>query len=359
MTRGWLLALLAAALAGCASAPPPVLPTISADAAPQLGPSGLPPARPQAQGRVGAASKDWLVYLPAAGDSLEGIAERFLGSPLKAWQIVQANSSEGGLEVGRALRVPLAPPPPWGVSRDALQTVTVLCYHRFVAGKGPTRSKMILAAEDFEAQLKWLQNEGYRALRTGEFQAFVDGREALPPRSVLLTVDDGFATFYEHAFPLLKKYRIPATLFIYTDVIGLASGLSWAQLRELAASGLVDIQAHSRTHRNLTELQPRETDAQYRRNLQQEFRHPRTELERQLGMLGVKVQHFAYPYGASNDRVLDVLNAESYVLGFTVRAGGNAFYEQPQLIRRTMIYGDHSLEDFANRVQAQRPLSRP
>lgn len=356
-----MAAWVVAGLSGCASVPPPppVLPPISADAVPQLGPAALQPAGPQAQGRVGGANKDWLVYLPAAGDSVEGVAQRFLGSPLKAWQLTQANAGLTTLEAGQAVRVPISPPPPWGVSPDGLQTVPVLCYHRFTAGKGPTRSKMILAADDFEAQLKWLQREGYRALRTGEFQAFIEGREAVPPRSVLLTVDDGFASFFEHAFPLLKKYQMPATLFIYTDVIGIASGLSWSQLRELAKSGLVDIQAHSRTHRNLSEMQPGEGDAQYRRNLAQELRHPRAELERQLGMLGVKVQHFAYPYGASNDKVLEALNAEGYALGFTVRAGGNAFYEQPQLIHRTMIYGDQTLDDFAGRVQSQRPLSRP
>ncbi|RZJ05404.1 MAG: hypothetical protein EOP39_20080 [Rubrivivax sp.] len=359
--RLWLGVMLAlAGLAGCTSTPvAPVLPPVSAEAAPRLGPAGLPAPQPEAQGRVGGAGKDWLVYLPAAGDTLEGIAQRYLGSPLKAWQIAQANAEAGAPEAGRALRVPLTPPPPWGVSREGLQTVTVLCYHRFAAGKGPTRSKMILAADDFEAQLMWLQRERYRALRTGEFQAFIEGREAVPPRSVMLTVDDGFATFFEHAFPLLKKYQVPVTLFIFTDVIGLPSGLSWQQLRELARSGLVDIQAHSRTHRNLTELQARENDVQYRRNLQQELRHPRAELEKQLGMLGVKVQHFAYPYGASNDKVIDALNQEGYALGFTVRAGGNAFYEQPQLIRRTMIYGDQTLDEFTARVQASRPLSQP
>jgi peptidoglycan/xylan/chitin deacetylase (PgdA/CDA1 family) len=357
-----LLALVGVtALAGCTSLPaaPPKLPPIASDAVANLGPAGLPAPRSGAMGRVGGAGKEMLIYLPNAGDSLDGIAQRFLGSPRQSWVIAQANSGSPKVQPGRPLRIPLQAPAPWGVSRDGVQTVTVLCYHRFTAGKGPTRSKMILPAEQFEAQLQWLQREGYRSLRMGEFQAFLDGREALPPRSVLITIDDGFESFHAHALPLLKKYQMPATLFVYTDVVGTRDGMSWAQLREIAQSGLVDIQAHSRTHRNLAERLPGESDAAYRRNLQQELRHPRAVLERQLGMLGVKVQHFAYPYGAGNAQVLEALAEEGYSLGFTVREGPNPFYEQPHWLRRTMIFGDHSMDDFVARVQPQRPLTRP
>jgi peptidoglycan/xylan/chitin deacetylase (PgdA/CDA1 family) len=312
-------------------------------------------ARAGARGDVVGRSDRLLVYVPSEGDTLAAIAERFLGRAEQAWRIAEANGERWSPRVGGPLVVPLADASPLGVSSDGIQTVPVLCYHRFGSGS----SKMIVSPERFEAQLAWLAREHYKVLRLAELQAFLEGRAALPARSVLITVDDGYESFHRHAFPLLRKYGMPATLFVAADNVGTRDGLSWAQLRELAESGLVEIQAHSKTHRNLSERPPGETDAAYRQVLTTELRQPRAMLERQLAAVGVKVKHFAYPYGDSNDTVLEMLPREGYELAFTVNAGGNAFYASPRLLRRTMIYGDHDLEDFKARLQTRRSLAKP
>ncbi len=355
-----LVALLGAVtLLGCATAPAPNVQAPAPIPPPVAAPE--PPAAPidgaGAQGVVGRHER-LLVAAARDGDTMETIAQRHLGSASLAWRLVQANPSlpeRLPMPSGRLVVVPLLPPPGHGVTLDGVQTVPILCYHRFGSGPG----KMVMSPLRFEAQLQWLAREGYKVLRLSELQAFLAAREAPPPRSVVITIDDGYESFHRHAFPLLRKYGMPATLFVYSDIIGRGDGISWSQLRELADSGLVDIQSHSKTHRNLNARTAQEGDAAYRQNLTQELRHPRQLLEQRLAGPSTKVNAFAYPYGESNDLVVDLLAREGYALGFTVHAGGNPFFASPRLLRRTMIYGDHDLDDFKARLQIRWPLDRP
>ena len=299
-----------------------------------------------------------LVYLPAPDDRLPAIAERFLGQARLAWRIADANGQRWQLDGAplAPLVVPLtASGNTTGVDADGVQTVPILCYHRLGTGQ----SKMIVASAQFEAQLDWLARNHYTVLRLSELNAFLAGRQALPQRAVVITFDDGYESVYRHAFPALKKHGFSGTLFVYSDFIESRDGLRWSQLQEMAASGLIDIQAHSKSHRNLIERSPAESDLIYRRNIETETLQPRTLLERRLAPSGVKVRHYAYPFGDANDTVLEALQRNGYELGVTVNPGGNAFYAQPLMLRRTMIFGDHDLEAFKAKVQIRKGLVRP
>lgn len=356
--RGLLLAGLAGLLAACAtrqttapSAPPvdsaPVV--LSAPApAPSLGPSW-----PEAGGKVLGQHERSLVYEPVARDSLAGVAARFLNQASRAWEIAQANGDRWTLQTGVPVVVPLRVRNPGGVTFDGAQTVPVLCYHRFGTGA----SKMIVSPAQFEAQLEWLAKNRYQVLSLDELAAFLAGRQAVPQRSVVITIDDGYESVYRHAYPALKKYGFTATLFVYSDFVGARDALSWAQLQDMAQSRVIDIQAHSKTHRNLIERLAGESDSAYRQNIDTEVKQPRWALERQLATSGVRVRHFAFPFGDANEPVLQALQQHDYALGLTVNAGGNAHFADPLMLRRTMIYGDHSLEDFKSKLQLRRPAS--
>ena len=194
-------------------------------------------------------------------------------------------------------------------------------------------------------------------LRLADVAGFLQGKKALPPRSVVITIDDGYESVYRHAFPLLKKYGFAATLFVYTDFIGAADALSFAQMQEMQRSGLVDIQSHSKSHRNLIERTAQESDARYRQNIEQEMRQPRELLARRLD--GHELRHIAYPYGDANALVLDAATRAGFELGATVIPGGNAFFAQPLMLRRTMIFGDLELEGFKARLQTSRSFAPP
>lgn len=356
---GLLAAWLGAVLVGCGSTAPAPVARAPAPAAPAPAPApdDGPDTRPQARGEVLGRNERLLVYLPREGDELPAIAARFLGRADKHWQIAEANGLATGVApvAGQPLVVPLQPINVVGVRAGEFQTVPILCYHRFGSGN----NKMVVSPSNFAAQLDWLARHGYRVIRLSQLLDFLGGREPLPARTVVITIDDGYESVHRHAFPLLKKHGFPATLFVYTDFIGTGDGLSWAQLQEMASSGVIDIQAHSKSHRNLVERTPGETDERYRQNIETELRAPRELLERRLAAAKVQVRHFAYPFGDASDVVLDTMTRQQYQIGVTVNPGGNGFFAQPTMLRRTMIFGDLDLEGFKAKLQTSRSLTAP
>jgi peptidoglycan/xylan/chitin deacetylase (PgdA/CDA1 family) len=351
----WVCTLLVAA---CASHAPQ--PTETARPVPAPEPAATAPVNEidrstpnaQAGGVVIARNDRLLVYRPQAGDTTEGVATRFLGTADRAWMIADANSG-ARLQADLPLVVPLQPLNTLGVLPDRVQLVPILCYHRLGAGS----SKMVVSPANFEAQMAWLVRNDYRVVRLGDLAAFLAGEQPLPQRAVVVTFDDGYESVHRHAFPVLKKFGLPATVFVYTDFLGGGDALTWTQLQDMHASGLVDVQSHSKSHRNLIERRPGETDDRYRANIETEMRAPREMLERRLPSL--KVRHLAYPFGDANDVVLDSVSRNGFELAATVVPGGNPFYAQPLLLRRTMIFGDMSLEVFKSKLTVSRPLTAP
>lgn len=352
-----LAASLALLLGGCASKPPAApgeLPATTAPAAPAPAP---PPDAPWqgATGTVAGSTERVLVFVPRPGDSFAGMAARFLGSAAEAWQIAEANAPLAAPVPGQPLLVPLAPRNPLGISAAGIQTVTVLCYHRL----GPGQSKMIVSPQRFEEQMNFLAANGYQVVRLSDLQAFMDGERALPAKSVVITFDDGYESMHRHAFPVLQRLGFPATMFVYSDFIGARDALTWPQMEEMVRSGLVDLQAHSKSHRNLAERGQGESEEAYRRALDLELLAPRRVLEGRLAEHGVRVNQFAYPFGSANAAVLDAMQRAEYAMGLTVTPGSNAFFAAPLMLRRTMIFGDHSLADFEARLQVLRPMPKP
>jgi hypothetical protein len=126
---------------------------------------------------------------------------------------------------------------------------------------------------EFEAQLRYLADGGYNTLSADQFLRHLDGTEPAPPRSVLLTIDDGRASVWSCGLPLLKKYGAKAVVFLIPGYVPHAktpspsledawsgrcsSGdvssrdpalMSWIEIKVAAASGLVDFQAHTLYH---------------------------------------------------------------------------------------------------------------
>ncbi len=340
------LVALVGLLAACAS--PPEAPT----ATPRQAPGQAPYIKADNALKPGILGRNdrLIVYQPRAGETFKSIAAQLLGGEDQDWKIAEANGISQP-QPGQPLIVPLKALNPTGVHADRYQTVPILCYHRF----GGAAGKMSVSTENFAAQLDWLARNDYRVIRLSQLTGFLQGREALPQRSVVITIDDGYESTYRHALPALRKHNFPATLFVYTDFVGAGDAVSWTQMQELAKSGLIDIQPHSKTHRNLIERGAGEDDTRYRQSIENEIRIPRELLEKRLQ---VQVEQYAYPYGDANDIVLEALNRHQYKLAVTVNPGGNGFFAQPLMLRRTMIFGDHDLEAFKAKLQISRPVSQ-
>src|SRR5688572_10535703 len=329
-------AALLALLAACTTlAPPPE-------------PGAQPAVEAKARGEVVARNDRFVLYAPDAEDSFASIAQRFLGHASRQWEIADFNDIARP-SPGKIIAIPLRPTNPQGVRAHGYQTVPILCYHRIGGGI----SRMIVSQKSFEAQLDYLARNGYRVVRLRDIADFVAGKKQLPRKAVVITFDDGHVSAYQQAFPLLKKYGFPATFFLYTDFVTARDALSWAQIREMADSGLADFQSHSKTHANLVVRLPDETDQQYRKRLDTEIRVPRELIERNVA---TKVTQYAYPYGDANEVVLERMTQSGYRLGLTVNPGGNAFFAHPLMLRRTMILGEQPLEAFRSALEVFREI---
>jgi thymidylate synthase ThyX len=114
---------------------------------------------------------------------------------------------------------------------------------------------MTVRSSVFEGQLETLKREGYTVIPLRALVAHVRGTGPPPPhRAVVLTVDDAHRSVYSDMLPILRRHRVPVTLFVYPSAVSNAAyALTWEQLRELRATGLVDVQSHTYWHPNFLE----------------------------------------------------------------------------------------------------------
>ncbi len=199
--------------------------------------------------------------------------------------------------------------------------VRVLTYHRF----GEIfRDPFCVSPNDFAMQMAWLAEHGL-AVSLADVEAFVHEGKSLKPGSVLVTIDDGCRSVGTIALPILKRYGVPAVVFVSSGNVGRTTSqrnqqgetpiedyMDWRELHELADSG-IEIGSHAVTHRSLARMPLTEA--------QKEIQNSRTELEQGLGR---PITTFAYPYGTLadfNSDVAEAMKAAGYRLAFTSQHG--------------------------------------
>ena len=240
---------------------------------------------------------------------------------------------------GQTVVIPLKTTNPTGVFANGYLTVPILCYHRF----GTRSSQLAVTPAAFEAQMDYLARNGYHVIPLAKLAGFLERGEPIPRKSVVLTIDDGYRSTYEVAYPILRKYGFPATVFLYSDFVGAPDAMTWAQMKEMEDAGLITIQPHSKTHANLATRLGGETDAKYRDRLRTEVDMPIRLIQDRLAVPSLA---FAYPYGDVNETVVDLLKREGVRVGVTVTPGGNGFYAYPFMLRRSMVFGGDSMDVF-------------
>ena len=168
-----------------------------------------------------------------------------------------------------------------------------------------------MTPEAFDAQMAYLKAHDYRVIPLTDLIAFIQGRKPIPHRALVITIDDGHKSAYTIAYPILRKYGFPATLFVYTDFIGSHEGLSWQEMQEMVASNLIDIQPHSKTHTNLGLQKPTESNVAYAQRVEKEILLPSRQIQQHLKL---PMHTFAYHYGDANDVVIAHLQEQRYHL---------------------------------------------
>jgi peptidoglycan/xylan/chitin deacetylase (PgdA/CDA1 family) len=226
---------------------------------------------------------------------------------------------------------PSPPPAKTGkVVVDQTAQVIIFCYHRLVDKIRYPGTEIKPA--DFEAQMKALKDRGITVIGMQDFLAWKRGEKNIPPRSAIVTFDDGWKSQYDIAWPIMKKLGYPFTMFIYTEGVrggslGGGEAITWEQLADMRDNG-VDIQAHSATHQDLREghtimlvpqggkrTKKKLTGSEYEQWLQNEVVGCKQLLEQRLG---IKVNCFAVPFGNYNDHVKEIARNTGYEAMFTV-----------------------------------------
>ena len=287
---------------------------------------------------------DFVAVIVQPGDTLSSLAERYLHNPAKGWFIAEFNDVTT-IKPGQVIFIPRKPYHRGGLSLYGYQTVPVLCYHRFSKTES---DKMTVRESDFIDQMQFLHDHGYHVIALDQLLGFLDFKEQVPRKSVVITIDDGWRSTYDIAYPVLRRYNYPATLFVYTNLItGSSKTLSWDLVKEMHAHG-IDMQCHTKTHRSLHWKRDEESFPQY-------FKAVLGELNDSCGILKEQLhqdmRYLAYPYGDTNNLVIALLQEKGFKAAFTVKRGTNPFFENRFRLYRSMIYGEYGLNDFRRNLE--------
>src|SRR5438876_8153095 len=213
---------------------------------------------------------------------------------------------------------------------DQTAQTLIFCYHRLVDKVRYPGTEITPAA--FEAQMKELKDKGITVISMQDLLAWKRGEKNIPPRCAVISFDDGWKSQYEVAWPIMKKYGYPFTMFIYTEgvrggALGGGEAITWEQLGDMRDNG-VDIEAHTATHQDLREghnimlastggkkTRTKLTGPQYEQWVQNEVVGCKQLLEQRLG---IKVNCFAVPFGNYNEHVKGLARNAGYEAMFTV-----------------------------------------
>jgi biofilm PGA synthesis lipoprotein PgaB len=250
-----------------------------------------------------------------------------------------------------------------------------LSYHN-IEDEDPDQTYLGVRTDRLIAQLTWLREHGYQAVSVDQILAARNGGARLPDRAVLLSFDDGFASFYKRVFPILTAFNWPAVLAPAGTWIDTPAGqvvdfgstptprediLTWPQIAEMSRSGLIEIGAHTYKlhHGGIANpqgnLQPAaavrlwnaqtgyEDDAAYDARLREDVRRI---TERITAATGKAPRVWVWPYGAAGGRGLSIVREFGYQLTLTLEDGLGTL-DELDAVPRFLLSNDPPISRFA------------
>ncbi len=205
-------------------------------------------------------------------------------------------------------------------SLDAIEDFGVisLMYHRFEENKYPSTNIRI---SDFKKHLEIIQKSNIKFINPKNFKKELS--ENKKQRKVLLTIDDGFLSFYNNAWPILKKNKIPFILFISTREVGSFNYMNWNQIKEIAKEDYVEIGNHSHTHEYLVDENNETIKADITKSINI-FKNN----------LGKNSKFFSYPFGEYSINFKNIIKSLGFDYAFGQHSGvideTKNFYELPR-----------------------------
>ncbi|HHW03264.1 MAG TPA: polysaccharide deacetylase family protein [Thermoanaerobacterales bacterium] len=222
--------------------------------------------------------------------------------------------------------------------------ITVLAYHHIIPGQLPkgATSRAVIPLSEFEAQMKYLYDNGYYTASLKDVEDFIYHKKALPEKTVLITFDDGYESNFVYAFPVLKIYNFRATIFLIGNRIvqkeepfdpDRLSMLSFRQIKEMLGSGLVEFGSHTFNAHEYIGNKPALLSMD-KEQIEEDFIRE-NELFAKNGLPSSIA--IAYPYGRFNSVVLEISKKFGLKLGFNLRDGIVRQNSDPYTLNRIVV----------------------
>ncbi len=237
-------------------------------------------------------------------------------------------------QTGDSKSVPALAPVP--VAREKTR-VAVLGYHDFSTTR-PV-SDMLIRNSKFRTQMEYIKRNCLTVISMQEFLEWRFGIRRLPERCVLITIDDGWKRVYTEAYPILKEYGYPFTIFLYTDYLsGRGDSMTRQMVLEMQKNGAT-VGSHSKTHPYPSNwaVAIGEGTESLDAMIMKEIGGSHKILKRLFGPLNT----YCYPGGYHIPEMIQQLPTYGYVAAFTVLPGKVTCIENPWQIRRYIILGNN------------------
>jgi peptidoglycan/xylan/chitin deacetylase (PgdA/CDA1 family) len=225
---------------------------------------------------------------------------------------------------------------------DEKINIPILCYHNL----NPTvRGSMNMTPAKFESQIKWLKDNGFTIIPLKDAVDYLqDKRDSLPEKSIVVTADDGWQSDYTYMYPIVRKYNIPMTLFIYPETISNGEhALTWDELKELKQSGYFDIQGHTFSHQNFKHEKKQLSAENYAKFVKNELVNSKKILEDKLN---IKVTLLAWPFGIYDSYLEEQAKNAGYAMAFSIDAKTANRSYRPMAQPRFMIVDGLTMKSF-------------
>lgn len=219
---------------------------------------------------------------------------------------------------------------------DRHYVAPVLMYHSVNPVANPSIKSLIVSPQTFQRQMRFLRDHRYNVIALETLGALIKTKSKIPRKTVAVTFDDGYKDNYTYAFPVLKKYAIPATVFIIINEVGRSltkelkpgdARLSWQEIREMQSSGLVDFGSHTFGAEPLVD---KKSDVA----LREQIVDSRAALEQRLGRA---VSIFSYPGGLFNDKIKKMVMDAGYSYAVATTPGRRYPHDDPFIIKRVRV----------------------
>jgi peptidoglycan/xylan/chitin deacetylase (PgdA/CDA1 family) len=224
---------------------------------------------------------------------------------------------------------------------------TVLLYHKFNEPRSPSTS---ISTETFESHLAYLKNNSYNVISLDRLVEIIKKRQPFPPKTVVITIDDGYRSVYREAFPLLKRYEFPFAVFLYMEAIDrYPDYMTKEQLLDMARYEGVTFGNHSYSHERFGRMNSRVLSERLVKDIEKSEKRFKT-------LLGYSPLYYAYPYGEYNISYVETIKKRGYKAAFTQDPFTAGCFSDLYLIPRVPLMGSWSSIEKLREFLEREPL---